>query len=42
MVRPLAFVDAHDALFVVGQWPEGSVTGYATSNCRDLSSGDPP
>jgi hypothetical protein len=34
------FVEEHDALFVVRQWPDGSITAYATSDDRDLSTGD--
>jgi hypothetical protein len=37
---PLTFVEEHDALFVVRQWPDGSITAYATSDYRDLSNGD--
>ena len=27
---PLLVVDEHDALFVVREWPDGSITAYAT------------
>jgi len=37
---PLVFVEEHDALFVVRQWPDGSITAYAASDYRDLSNGD--
>ena len=28
---PLIFVDQYDALFVVREWPDGSITAYAVS-----------
>ena len=28
---PLIFVDEHDALLVVREWPGGNITAYATS-----------
>ena len=28
---PLIFVEEHDALLVIRQWPDGSITAYATS-----------
>jgi hypothetical protein len=28
---PLVFVEEHDALLVVREWPDGSITAYATS-----------
>ena len=33
---PLIFVEEHDALFVVREWPDGSITAYATSDYRNL------
>jgi hypothetical protein len=32
---PLVFVDEHDLLFVIRQWPDGSMTAYATSDYSD-------
>ncbi len=29
---PLVFVAEHDSLFVVREWPDGSLTAYATSD----------
>ena len=29
---PLVFVEEHDSLFVVREWPDGSLTAYATSD----------
>ena len=37
---PLTFVQEYDALFVVREWPDGTVTAYATSEYRDLSRGN--
>jgi hypothetical protein len=31
---PLIFVEDHDALLVVREWPDGSITAYATSDIR--------
>ena len=28
---PLIFVEEHDALLVVREWPDGSITAFATS-----------
>jgi hypothetical protein len=28
---PLIFVEEHDALLVVREWPDGSITAYTTS-----------
>ena len=28
---PLIFIEEHDALLVVREWPDGSITAYATS-----------
>ena len=28
---PLIFVEEHDALLVVREWPDGSITAYVTS-----------
>jgi len=33
---PLIFVGEHDALLVVREWPDGSITAYATSDYRHL------
>ena len=27
---PLVYVEEHDAVLVVREWPDGSITGYAT------------
>jgi hypothetical protein len=32
---PLIFVEEHDALLVVREWPDGSITAYATSEIPD-------
>jgi hypothetical protein len=32
---PLVFVKRHDALLVVREWPDGSITAYATSEHSD-------
>ena len=32
---PLVFVGEHDALLVVREWPDGSITAYATSDYRN-------
>jgi len=32
---PLVFVDEYDVLFVIREWPDGSVTAYATSEHSD-------
>ena len=32
---PLIFVEEHDVLLVVREWPDGSVTAYATSEYSD-------
>jgi hypothetical protein len=32
---PLIFVEQHDALFVVREWPDGSITAYSTSEYSD-------
>lgn len=29
---PLIFIGEYDALFVVREWPDGSITAYATSD----------
>jgi len=31
---PLIFVEEHDALLVVREWPDGSITAYMTSEIR--------
>jgi len=31
---PLIFVEEHDALLVVREWPDGSLTSYLTSEIR--------
>jgi len=31
---PLTFVEEHDALLVVREWPDGSITAYMTSEIR--------
>jgi hypothetical protein len=28
---PLVFIEQHDALFVVREWPDGSITAYTMS-----------
>jgi len=33
---PLAFVQEHDLLFVVREWPNGEITAYATSEYSHL------
>lgn len=33
---PLQFVDEYDALLVVREWPNGTITSYLTSDYRDL------
>jgi hypothetical protein len=33
---PLVFVDEFDALLVVREWPDGSMTTYATSEYSDV------
>ena len=37
---PLIFVEEHDVLLVVREWPDGSVTAYATSEYSDRIRGD--
>lgn len=32
---PLVFDDEHDALLVVREWPDGSITAYLTSEYSD-------
>jgi hypothetical protein len=32
---PLIFVEEHDALLVVREWPGGKITAYATSEFAD-------
>jgi hypothetical protein len=32
---PLIFVQEHDALLVVREWPNGEITAYITSEIRD-------
>jgi hypothetical protein len=32
---PLIFVEEHDALLVVREWPNGEITAYATSEISD-------
>jgi hypothetical protein len=32
---PLIFVDEHDALLVIREWPDGSMTSYTTSEYSD-------
>jgi hypothetical protein len=40
---PLFFDEESDLLLVVREWPDGSVTSYATSEFSDrLRGGDPP
>jgi hypothetical protein len=31
---PLVFVQEHDALLVVREWPDGSITSYMTSEIK--------
>jgi hypothetical protein len=33
---PLIFIEEHDVLFVMREWPDGAVTAYATSEYSDL------
>jgi hypothetical protein len=33
---PLVFMDEFDALLVVREWPDGSITTYATSEYSDI------
>jgi hypothetical protein len=33
---PLIFVEEHDLLLVVREWPDGSITAYSTSEYSDL------
>jgi hypothetical protein len=39
---PLIFVEDHDALLVVREWPNGSITSYALSNLSRLKRERPP
>ena len=32
---PLVFLDEHDSLLVVREWPDGSVTAYLTQDYSD-------
>ena len=32
---PLIFVDEHDALLVIREWPDGSMTSYTTTEHSD-------
>jgi hypothetical protein len=32
---PLVFVDEHDALLVIREWPDGSMTSYTTAGHSD-------
>jgi hypothetical protein len=32
---PLVFLEEHDALLVVREWPNGEITAYATSEYSD-------
>ena len=32
---PLIFVEEHDAMLVVREWPDGSLTAYTTSEIPD-------
>jgi hypothetical protein len=32
---PLIFIDQYDVLLVVREWPDGSITAYATSEHSD-------
>ena len=36
---PLIFVEEHDALLVVREWPDGQLTAYWTSEIRDNTGG---
>ena len=36
---PLVFVEEHDVLFVVREWPDGTITAYATSEHSDALRG---
>ena len=31
---PLIYIEEHDALFVVREWPDGSITAYTALNPR--------
>ena len=33
---PLIFVDQYDELFVVREWPDGSITAYSTTEYSDI------
>lgn len=33
---PLIFVEEHDTLLVLREWPDGVITAYATSDYSDL------
>jgi hypothetical protein len=35
---PLVFVEEHDALFVVREWPDGSITAYTASPASRFTS----
>jgi hypothetical protein len=37
---PLIFVDEHDELLVVREWPDGSITAYSTSEYSDRIRGN--
>jgi len=32
---PLVFMEDHDMLFVIREWPDGGITAYATSEYSD-------
>jgi hypothetical protein len=39
---PLVFVEEHDVLLVVREWPDGTITAYATNEFSDEIRGDDP
>jgi hypothetical protein len=36
---PLVYIDEHDALLVIREWPNGSMTSYAMSRSSDHPQG---
>jgi hypothetical protein len=36
---PLIFVDDHDVLLVIREWPDGAITAYSTSEYSDRRNG---
>jgi hypothetical protein len=37
---PLIFVDQYDALLVVREWPDGSITAYTTEHSDRIRNGE--